>query len=292
VFRNETARTAEFVFATAEWPESISACRADYTREISMTTSVSFRSHPRRRGATRETRIEIAREGCRPECYNPRPSEVPVIRWPAAVISLWLLCIPIPAPTSPQPDRQKEIDARVTKFLEANRDGWRDMNVPEADGKALFDLVVKNGYSRAVEVGTSTGRSGIWTAWGLSRTNGKLITIEIDESRFREAKQNFEKAGVAAYVDARLDDAHELVPRLEGPIDFIFIDADKDWYTRYAQALIPKLRVGGCLAAHNVSPRGGRRQMTGDFYEYISGLPYMDTSFSAGVLVSYKRREK
>jgi predicted O-methyltransferase YrrM len=205
---------------------------------------------------------------------------------------LLLLYIPNPVLAPRQPDRQKELDARVTKFLESNRYGWRDMNVPESDGKALFDLVVKNGYTRAVEVGTSTGHSGIWTAWGLSKTGGKLITIEIDEARYREAKQNFEKAGVAAYVDARLADAHELVPRLEGSIDFVFIDADKEWYTRYAQALIPKLRVGGCLTAHNVSPRGGRRQMTGDFYDYISGLSYMDTGFSAGLLVSYKRREK
>jgi predicted O-methyltransferase YrrM len=210
----------------------------------------------------------------------------------AAATLFTLLCAANLALVPQQAEKPNGLDARVTKFLDANRYGWRDLNVPEADGKALFDLIVKNGYKRAVEVGTSTGYSGIWTAWALSKTGGKLITIEIDEPRFREARQNFEKAGVAAYVDARLGDAHDLVPRLDGPIDFAFIDADKDWYTRYAQALIPKLRIGGCLAAHNVSPQGGRRQMTGDFYAYISSLPFMDTSFSAGVLVSYKRREK
>jgi len=78
---------------------------------------------------------------------------------------------------------------------------------------------------------------------------------------------------VARFVDARLADAHELVPRLEGPFDFVFIDADKDWYTRYAQAVLPRLVKGGCLTAHNVSPRRGRWQMTGGFYEYVSGLP-------------------
>ena len=49
-------------------------------------------------------------------------------------------------------------------------------------------------------------------------------------------------------------DAHDLVPKLEGPFDFVFIDADKEWYTNYAKAVLPKLTVGGLLTAHNVSP--------------------------------------
>ncbi len=214
-----------------------------------------------------------------------------MIRWLAAVFSSALMAIPLGTLSARQEKPQDEIDAKVTKFLAANRYSWRDLNVPEADGRALYDLVLEHGYRRVVEVGTSTGHSGIWTAWALSKTGGRLITIEIDEARYREAKRNFEQAGVAAFVDARLGDAHDLVPRLDGPIDFAFIDADKDWYTRYAQALIPKLRVGGCLAAHNVSP-GGRRQMTGDFYGYVTSLPFMESSFRSGVFVSCKRRER
>jgi predicted O-methyltransferase YrrM len=183
------------------------------------------------------------------------------------------------------------LDARVKKFLDDHRSGWRDLNVPEADGRALYDVVLKNGYKRALEIGTSTGHSGIWIAWALSKTGGRLITIDIDEGRHREAKQNFEAAGLAAFIDARLADAHDLVPRLDGPFDFVFVDADKEWYTNYAKAVLPKLAVGGSLTAHNVSPRGGR-QMTGDYYAYVTGLPFMDTNFSAGVMVSRKVREK
>jgi predicted O-methyltransferase YrrM len=186
--------------------------------------------------------------------------------------------------------KQDAIDARVKKFLDEHRYGWRDMNVPEADGRALYDLVLKNGYKRALEIGTSTGHSGIWIAWALSKTGGRLITIDIDEDRHREAKRNFEAAGLAAFIDARLADAHDLVPRLDGPFDFVFVDADKEWYTNYAKAVIPKLTVGGSLTAHNVSPRGGRRQMTGDYYDYVTSLPFMETSFSAGVMVSRKVR--
>ena len=197
-----------------------------------------------------------------------------------------LLVIPAAGQSAPGAG---DLDARVKAFLDAHRYDWRDMNVPESDGQLLHDLVVKGGYRHALEIGTSTGRSGIWIAWALSKAGGKLITIDVDEGRHRDAVRNFREAGVAAFIDARLADAHALVPRLEGPFDFVFIDADKDWYTRYAEALIPKLPVGGCLTAHNVSPRRGRRQMTGDFYDYITSRPDMDTTFSAGVLVSCRR---
>ena len=188
-----------------------------------------------------------------------------------------------------------DLDARVKAFLDAHRNDWRDMNVPESDGQLLHDLVVKGGYRRALEIGTSTGRSGIWIAWALSRSGGRLITIDVDEGRHLEAVRNFRDAGVAAFIDARLADAHDLVPTLEGPFDFVFIDADKDWYTNYVKAVIPKLAVGGCIAAHNVYPRRGSRGggMTGDYYEYVSSLPILETTVTpGGVAVSYKRRER
>jgi predicted O-methyltransferase YrrM len=187
------------------------------------------------------------------------------------------------------------LEARVKAFFDAHRGDWRDMNVPESDGQLLHDLVVKGGYTRALEIGTSTGRSGIWIALALSKTGGKLTTIDIDPGRHSEAVRNFKDAGVAAFIDARLADAHELVPTLDGPFDFVFIDADKEWYTNYVKAVIPKLAVGGCIAAHNVYPGRGRRGggMTGDYYEYVSGLPFLETTVTqGGVAISYKRREK
>ena len=192
-------------------------------------------------------------------------------------------------------DGSNALEARVKAFFDAHRGDWRDMNVPESDGQLLHDLVVKGGYKRALEIGTSTGRSGIWIALALSKIGGKLTTIDIDQGRHREAVRNFKDAGVDSFIDARLADAHELVPKLEGPFDFVFIDADKEWYTNYVKAVIPKLAIGGCIAAHNVYPGRGRRGggMTGDYYEYVSGLPFLETTVTqGGVAISYKRREK
>jgi caffeoyl-CoA O-methyltransferase len=188
-----------------------------------------------------------------------------------------------------------DLETRVKAFFERHRYDWQDMNVPETDGQLLHDLVVKGGYKRALEIGTSTGRSGIWIALALSKTGGKLITIDIDEGRHNQAVRNFQDAGVSAFIDARLADAHDLVPKLAGPFDFVFIDADKDWYTNYAKAVIPKLTVGGCLAAHNVYQRRGwgGGGMTGDYYQYVSSLPFLETTVTpGGVATSYKRREK
>ncbi len=72
----------------------------------------------------------------------------------------------------------QELDEKVRSFLESHRYQWRDMNVPRTDGQILYDIVVENGYTRALEIGTSTGHSGTWIAWALSKTGGKLITIE------------------------------------------------------------------------------------------------------------------
>jgi predicted O-methyltransferase YrrM len=75
-----------------------------------------------------------------------------------------------PAPAAGQD--QASIDARVRRFLDDRGRSWRDMNVPRADGQLLHDLIVKHGYTRALEIGTSTGHSSIWIAWALSKTGG------------------------------------------------------------------------------------------------------------------------
>ena len=187
------------------------------------------------------------------------------------------------------------IDTQVTEFLKKSQGSWHDLNVPEADGQAMYDIIMKNNYKAAVEVGTSTGHSGIWIAWALSKTGGKLITIEIDEKRHQQALRNFREAGVSEFVDARLADAHALVPELEGPVDFVFLDADKDWYTKYAQALLPKLSEGGCLTAHNVagSRQGRRNRWKQEFFDYLESVSSLETTVlnvsQAGLSVSYKK---
>jgi predicted O-methyltransferase YrrM len=181
------------------------------------------------------------------------------------------------------------LDTKVQNFLNEREGTWRDMNVPDIDGKVLYDLIIKNNYTQALEIGTSTGHSGIWIAWALSKTGGKLITIDIDERRHEIAVANFKAAGVSEYIDAKLADAHELVPKLPGPFDFVFCDADKDWYSNYLKAVYPKLKVNGCFTAHNVTMRGVQ-----SFLNTLENIPNLETTIDrssrSGISISYKRR--
>ena len=214
-------------------------------------------------------------------------------RWLFPSIVLALLVSLTPALwASDEEVNERDLDTRVRQFLESHRNEWHDLNVPMVDGKVLYDLIVENGYTRALELGTSTGHSAIWIAWALSKTGGKLTTVEIDEHRYREALAKFKEAGLSDHIDARLADAHELVPQLEGPFDFIFVDADKGWYTRYFEMLLPQLETGGCYTAHNVSRRSGG--WAREFLAALDSTPGLETAVieprpGRGISVSYLR---
>jgi caffeoyl-CoA O-methyltransferase len=197
------------------------------------------------------------------------------------------------------------LDEKVKKFLSDHAGQWHDLNIPTADGKALYDIIIKGKYKNALEIGTSTGHSGIYIAWALAKTGGKLITVEIDEARHKTALENFKQAGLSDYVDARLADAHTFVKEVKGPIDFVFSDADKDWYKNYFIAIDPKFKVGGCYTTHNISERsaggygghGGRggNGGSGDYLEYVKSMKNYETTLNnngGGLLISYKKSEK
>ena len=222
---------------------------------------------------------------------------------PIVITAIFLLLAGIFQSTHAQGLKENpELDAKVKQFLAENSGRWWDLNIPHADGQLLYDLVIQGKYKSALEIGTSTGLSGIYIAWALSKTGGKLITIEIDEQRHQTALENFRKAGLTDYIDARLADAHSLVKELKGPFDFVFSDADKDWYKNYFLDVDPKLKVGGCYATHNVSERsygsrGGRRgagvgpnEMS--YLEFIRSLPNYESTLDnrgGGMLISYKK---
>ena len=184
------------------------------------------------------------------------------------------------------------LDERVRQFLDSQKDRWREENINESDGRFLYDLILKKGYTRILEIGTSTGHSGIWQAWALSKTGGSLITVEIEEFRHLAAARNFKAAGLDGLIDARLGDARKLIAELDGPFDFIFIDADKNWALNYFEALLPKLTTGGCFAVHNVTSLGYMKGIR-DFLETVRALGSMETTIesaaSGGISLSFKK---
>jgi caffeoyl-CoA O-methyltransferase len=212
------------------------------------------------------------------------PMTVRIVASVTTVICAWMST----SASAVQPDAT-ELDQRVEKFLESREGTWKDLNVPAVDGRTLRDLIVRHGFKNALEIGTSTGHSAIWIAWGLSKTGGKLTTIEIDPRRHKIALDNFKGAGLSDYIDARLADAHELVPNLSSSYDFVFSDADKEWYTKYFQAVWPKMPVRGCFTAHNVTMSASGIQ---EFLEHLktvkNGETTIDQKSRAGLSITCK----
>ncbi len=188
------------------------------------------------------------------------------------------------------PSPENDLDKKVIAFLKDQAGQWRDMNVPVSDGRILYDLVLQGKHKKALEIGTSTGHSAIWIAWALSKTGGKLITIEIDKKRYVEALANFKKSGVLEHIDARLGDAHDLVPALKESFDFVFCDADKGWYKNYFVAMEPKIAKGGCFVAHNTNMRSPDIR---EFLDYVQNNQKFTTTFDpdsrSGLSVTCKK---
>jgi caffeoyl-CoA O-methyltransferase len=202
-----------------------------------------------------------------------------------------LLVLILPTDLKAQyPPSDNDLDKKVKTFLNEQSGQWRDMNIPVSDGRILYDLIIQGNFRNALEIGTSTGHSAIWIAWALSKTGGKLITIEIDKKRYVEAMANFRKAGLTEFIDARLGDAHDLVPGLEGKYDFVFCDADKWWYKNYFMAMEPKITKGGCFVAHNTNMRSADIR---EFLDYVGNNEGFTTTFESssrsGISVSCKK---
>ncbi len=192
--------------------------------------------------------------------------------------------------------QNEELDVRVKKFLSSQNWGYGNMNVPAVDGQTLHNIILEHKYTRALEIGTSTGHSGIWIAWALSKTGGKLITIDIDERRHKQALENFKKAGLSEFIDARLGDAHKIVPALEGPFDFVFSDADKNWYKNYLEAVLPNWKLGDAIrpTTFQLGDVAGAEAVAVVILDYLYSLPNLETSVDSrggGLAISYKKAE-
>jgi caffeoyl-CoA O-methyltransferase len=102
-----------------------------------------------------------------------------------------------------------------------------------------------------LEIGTYTGYSAICLAEGLS-SNGKLITIDINEELETRVRGYFKEGGLESKIDYRIGDASQIIPTLKINFDVVFIDADKESYGLYYDLVFDKVPIGGFILADNV----------------------------------------
>jgi caffeoyl-CoA O-methyltransferase len=188
----------------------------------------------------------------------------------------------------PKDDAEKQI-LDVLDDMDVNQRRG-SMSVPREDGRLLRLLAESTDARHVVELGTSHGYSAIWFCLALRKTGGKLTTYEIDVQRAAIARENFKRAGVGSLVTLVEGDAHEQVKKLKEPIDLIFLDADKTGYVDYLEKLLPMLRPGGLVVAHNIDS-----QMADPAYvRAITTNAALDTVFidikGSGISLTLKKR--
>jgi caffeoyl-CoA O-methyltransferase len=177
--------------------------------------------------------------------------------------------------SSPIPKTVEE--GQILAVLEdmAESQGRGKSNAPLEDGRLLRLLAETTRAQHVVEIGTSNGYSAIWFCLALKSTGGRLTTHEIDPDRAALARENFKRAGIEHMVTLVEGDAHEQVAKLTGPIDIVFLDADKSGYLDYLDKLLPLVRPGGLVVAHNMN-----RWMADPAYvEAITSNPDLETIF-------------
>jgi predicted O-methyltransferase YrrM len=160
------------------------------------------------------------------------------------------------------------------------------LSVPIQDGMALRLLTEVAGAKNVIEIGTSTGYSGLWFCLALQTTGGHLTTFEIDHQRASMAREHFKSAGVEKIVSVVEGDAHEQVAKLNGPIDVAFLDAEKGGYVDYLNKILPLVRPGGLILAHNMS-------MVPDYVKAVTTNSDLETIFylqGGGLVVTLKKR--
>jgi predicted O-methyltransferase YrrM len=186
----------------------------------------------------------------------------------------------------PKDDGEKKI---LDAMQEITREQGFRLNVPATDGRMLRLLAESIGAKKVVEFGTSNGISGLWWSLALRKTGGKLFTHEINPDTVALARKNFDRAGVTDLITVVEGDGHETAKKLTGPIDMVFIDADKEGYLDYLQKTLPLVRPGGLICAHNVSPRMPDQ----GFLKAITTDPNLETLFyleGGGLSVTLKKR--
>jgi predicted O-methyltransferase YrrM len=208
---------------------------------------------------------------------------------PLAVLT-FLSLAPIPGPPAepPSPGLPPKVQAVLDDIRKADA-GM--LAISAEDGRFLRVLVATSHTQHALEIGAASGYSAIWIGLGLRETGGRLVTIEYDPQRAKEAAANVARAGLSDIVRVVSGDAFKQIPQIPGPFDFVFLDAWKRDYQRFFDLVTPRMPRGSLFVAHNVINKSSEMP---DFLHTIETSPDLFTTIVApageGVSVSWKRK--
>ena len=163
--------------------------------------------------------------------------------------------------------------------------------VSEEDGRFLRVLVAARGAKSVLEIGAASGYSGIWLGLGARETGGRVVAIEFDPQRAKEAAANIRKAALNDVVTVVHGDAFLEIPKVQGTFDLVFLDAWKPDYKKFFDMVFPRLNPGGVFVAHNVINKKSEME---PFLRTVQTHPSLFTTIVSpsgeGMSVSYKTR--
>ncbi len=155
----------------------------------------------------------------------------------------------------------------------------RMLNITPETGRLLWILVRSARATRILEVGTSNAYSTIWLAGAARATGGRVTTLELNPAKVKLARENLARAGLADRVEVLEGRAVDSLGTLPGPLDFVFLDADRGNYLTYLELVVPRLVPGGLLVADNVSSHAQ------ELHDYLARVKSHPALFSVTVPV-------
>jgi predicted O-methyltransferase YrrM len=152
----------------------------------------------------------------------------------------------------------------------------RMLNITPDTGEFLLVLVRAMKARRSLEIGTSNGYSTLWLAHAVEPLKGKVTTLEIAPHKAEMARANFERAGLAAYIDLQLGNAGDLMGRqAPASFDFIFLDTSREQYVPWWPTVDSILAPGGLIVADNAVSHAGEMEA---FMQLVRRAPGFRTS--------------
>lgn len=179
------------------------------------------------------------------------------------------------------------LEGILSELEKTQDDFW---NVSRQTGNFINMLIKAMGAKNVLELGTSNGYSGLWIAEALKQTGGHLTTVEFWEKRQCLAREYFEKCSFSNIATFKIGSAYDVVKNeIHDEFDLVFIDANKQEYIRFFEAVHPLLKKGGIILADNITSHAEKVK---PFVEAISNHPEYQAQIldlPDGLLMAYKK---
>ncbi len=147
----------------------------------------------------------------------------------------------------------------------------RIQSIHPDSARLLYLLALANGAKSIVEVGMSHGYSTLWLASAARINGGKVIAHDINSERIAAARQNFDEAGLADWIEIAAGDARQTLRERTEPVDLLFIDiSEKSAYRVVFDLVYPRLVKGGLIVADNAL---SHPDQLADYIAYLQNHP-------------------